>query len=115
IAAIRVDVRVVAATNQPLEQNIKEMKFRRDLFYRLQVVDILVPPMRERRDDVPVLAEHFLKRFTRETGRKIRGFTPAALTKMTQYDWPGNVRELKNVIERAVALGRGPYLDVTDI
>ncbi len=112
---IRVDVRVVAATNQPLEQNIKEGKFRRDLFYRLQVVDIQVPPMRDRRTDVPILAEHFLKRFVRETGRKIRGFTPAALAKMEQYDWPGNVRELRNAIERAVALGRGPYLDVTDI
>ncbi len=112
---IRVDVRVVAATNQPLEQNIKEGKFRRDLFYRLQVVDIQVPPLRERRTDVPMLAEHFLKRFGRETGRKIRGFTPAALRKMTEYDWPGNVRELKNVVERAVALARGPTLDVTDI
>ena len=112
---IRVDVRVVAATNQPLEQNIKEGKFRRDLFYRLQVVDILVPPMRERHDDVPLLAEHFLKRYSRETGRKIRGFSPAALARMTQYDWPGNVRELKNVVERAVALARRPVLDVDDI
>ena len=112
---IRVDARVVAATNQPLEQNIKEGKFRRDLFYRLQVVDILVPPLRDRQSDVPMLAAHFLKRFVRETGRKIRGFTPAALAKMEKYDWPGNVRELRNVIERAVALGRGPHLDVTDI
>ncbi len=112
---IRVDVRVVAATNQPLEQNIKEGKFRRDLFYRLQVVDILVPPMRERHDDVPLLAEHFLKRYSRETGRKIRGFSPAALARMTQYDWTGIVRELKNVVERAVALARRPVLDVDDI
>src|SRR5439155_20025752 len=109
---IRVDVRVVAATNQPLEQNIKEGKFRRDLFYRLQVVDIQVPTLNERPSDVPILAEHFLKRFARETGRRIRGFTPAALTKMTQYAWPGNVRELKNVVERAVALARSPQLDV---
>ncbi|MBI1831763.1 MAG: sigma 54-interacting transcriptional regulator, partial [Planctomycetes bacterium] len=112
---IRTDVRVVAATNQPIEQNIKEGKFRRDLFYRLQVVEIHVPSLRERRSDVPILAEHFLKRFARETGRKIRGFTPPALQKMEQYDWPGNVRELRNVIERAVALSRGAYLDVTDI
>src|SRR5438132_13633100 len=104
---IRVDVRVVAATNQPLEQNIKEGKFRRDLFYRLQVVDIQVPTLRDRASDVPILAEHFLKRFARETGRKIRGFTPAALAKMEAYDWPGNVRELKNVVEPAVALARG--------
>ncbi len=112
---IRVDVRVVAATTQPMEQNIKDGKFRRDLFYRLQVVEIHAPPMRDRRSDVPILAEHFLKRFTRETGRKIRGFTPAALAKMEQYDWPGNVRELKNVIERAVALARTPTLDISDI
>jgi Nif-specific regulatory protein len=114
-APIRTDVRVVAATNQPLEQNIKEGKFRRDLFYRLQVVDIQVPSLRERRDDVPILADHFLRRFSRETGRKIRGFTPAAMSKMSQYDWPGNVRELKNVVERAVALARSNQLDVTDI
>jgi transcriptional regulator with GAF, ATPase, and Fis domain len=112
---IRVDVRVVAATNQPLEKNLQEGKFRRDLFFRLQVVEITVPPLRERRDDVPVLADHFLKRFLRETGRRLRGFTPAALQKMTQYHWPGNVRELRNVVERAVALGKGPLLDVQDI
>jgi len=113
--AIRVDVRVVAATNQPLEQALQEGKFRRDLFYRLQVVEIRVPPLRDRASDVPMLADHFLKRFVRETGRKIRGFTPAAVKKMEEYSWPGNVRELRNVVERAVALGRGPLLDVKDI
>ena len=87
--------------------------FRRDLFYRLQVVEIQVPTLPGA--DVPMLSEHFLKRFTRETGRKIRGFTTAAMQKMEQYDWPGNVRELRNVIERAVALGRGPQLDTSDI
>ena len=112
---IKVDVRVVAATNQPLEQSLQEGKFRRDLFFRLQVVEIRVPPLRERPDDIPVLAEHFLKRFVRETGRKIRGLTPAALQKMAQYHWPGNVRELRNVVERAVALGQGPVLDAGDI
>ena len=112
---IKVDVRVVAATNQPLEKNLQEGKFRRDLFYRLQVVEITVPPLRERRDDVPLLADHFLKRFLRETGRRIRGLTPAAVRKLEQYNWPGNVRELRNVIERAVAMGRGPLLDVDDI
>jgi Nif-specific regulatory protein len=113
--AIRVDVRVVSATNQPLEQAIQTGHFRRDLFYRLQVVEIRVPPLRERLGDVPLLAEHFLKRFVRETGRKIRGFTPAALKKMETYHWPGNVRELRNVVERAVALGLGPMLDAQDI
>ncbi len=112
---IRVDVRVVSATNQPLEQAIQEGRFRRDLFFRLQVVEMRVPPLRERKSDVPMLAEHFLRRFIRETGRKIRGFTPAAVRKMEEYNWPGNVRELRNVVERAVALGTGPLLDVNDI
>jgi transcriptional regulator with GAF, ATPase, and Fis domain len=112
---IRVNVRVVAATNQPLEKNLQDGRFRRDLFYRLQVVEIRIPPLREHREDVPPLADHFLKRFVKETNRKIRGFAPAAMEKMTQYQWPGNVRELRNVIERAVALGRGPTLDAGDI
>jgi Nif-specific regulatory protein len=112
---IQVDVRVVAATNQPLEKAVHAGTFRRDLFFRLQVVEIRVPPLRERPADVPLLAEHFLQRFVRETGRKIKGFTPAAMRKMEEYGWPGNVRELRNVVERAVALGNGPMLDVNDI
>jgi Nif-specific regulatory protein len=112
---IRVDVRVVAATNQPLEKALQEGTFRRDLFFRLQVVEITVPPLRERRSDVRILAEHFLKRFIRETGRRIHGFTAAALKKLEDHDWPGNVRELRNVVERAVALGTGPMLDASDI
>ncbi len=112
---IQVDVRVVAATNQPLEEAVRGGDFRRDLFFRLQVVEIRVPPLRERKSDVPQLADHFLRRFVRETGRKIRGFTPAAMRKMEEYDWPGNVRELRNVVERAVALGTGPMIDVADM
>ncbi len=112
---IQVDVRVVAATNQPLEKAVHGGTFRRDLFFRLQVVEIRVPPLRERKSDIPLLADHFLKRFVRETGRKIRGFTPGAMKKMEEYHWPGNVRELRNVIERAVALGTGPMLDANDI
>jgi Nif-specific regulatory protein len=112
---IRVDVRVVAATNSLLEQAVHGGTFRRDLFFRLQVVEIQVPPLRDRRGDIPLLAEHFLRRFVRETGRKIRGFTPAALKKMEDYHWPGNVRELRNVVERAVALGSGPMLDAADV
>ena len=112
---IRVDVRVVAATNQPLEENVRAGTFRRDLFFRLQVVEVQVPPLRDRRGDIPLLAEHFLRRFVRETGRKIKGFTPAALHKMEEYHWPGNVRELRNVVERAVALGTGPMIDAQDI
>jgi transcriptional regulator with GAF, ATPase, and Fis domain len=113
--SIRVDVRVVAATNQPLETFLREKRFRPDLYYRLQVVEIRVPPLRERKSDVPVLADHFLRRFARDTGRKIRGFTPAALKKMEEYHWPGNVRELRNVVERAVALSNGTFLDARDI
>jgi Nif-specific regulatory protein len=112
---IKVDVRVVAATNQPLEQGVAEGSFRRDLFFRLQVVEITVSPLRERKPDVEVLAQHFLKRYVRETGRKVHGFTPAALQKLEEYQWPGNVRELRNVIERAVALGFGPILDASDL
>jgi Nif-specific regulatory protein len=112
---IRVDVRVVAATNQPLEESVREGRFRRDLFFRLQVVEIRVAPLRDRKTDIAQLADHFLQRFIRETGRKIRGFTPAALQKMQDYHWPGNVRELRNVVERAVALGIGPMLDAGDV
>ncbi|MBY0522120.1 MAG: sigma 54-interacting transcriptional regulator [Gemmataceae bacterium] len=112
---IRVDVRVVSATNQPLEQNLQAGAFRRDLFFRLQVVEIRVPPLRDRRTDIALLAEHFLKRFVRETGRKIKGFTPSAMAKMEEYHWPGNVRELRNVVERTVALGGGTMIDAADI
>ena len=113
--AIKVDVRVVAATNRPLEEAVRNGTFRRDLFYRLQVVQLDVPPLRDRLDDVPVLADHFLKKFVRETGRKIKGFTSGAIEKLQAHRWPGNVRELKNAVERAVALGSGPTIDAADI
>ncbi|HXD88977.1 MAG TPA: sigma 54-interacting transcriptional regulator [Urbifossiella sp.] len=112
---IKVDVRVVAATNRLLEDAVRAGLFRRDLFFRLQVVQIDVPPLRDRLDDVPLIAEHFLKRFVRETGRKIRGFSEEALQKLAGYHWPGNVRELRNVVERAVALGAHPMLEASDI
>jgi len=112
---IRADVRVLSATNTPLEQAVHDGKFRRDLFFRLQVVEIHAPPLRDRLDDVPLLAEHFLSRFVHETGRKVRGFTPLALQKLLDYHWPGNVRELRNVVERAVALGTGSQVDAHDI
>ncbi len=112
---IKVDVRVVAATNQPLEKIIQEGKFRRDLFFRLQVVEIQVPPLRQRRGDISILAGHFFSRFVRETGRRVKGFTPAAIQKMEQYNWPGNVRELRNVVERAVVLSKNPQLDAADV
>jgi Nif-specific regulatory protein len=112
---IRVNVRVVAATNRPLEEAVNAGQFRRDLYFRLQVVEIRVPPLHERRTDIPVLADFFLKRLLAETGRKIKGFTPAAVEKMRTYGWPGNVRELRNVVERAVALSNGPMIDAADI
>ncbi len=101
---IHVDVRVVAATNRPLEEAVRDGTFRKDLFFRLQVVQIDVPPLRERPDDIPPLAEHFFRHYSKETGRKLKGLSAAAMAKLTAYHWPGNVRELRNAIERAVVL-----------
>jgi len=103
--AIDVDVRVVAATNRDLAEMVKRGLFREDLFYRLSVIQIEVPPLRERLDDVPLLADHFLARFRQQAARKISGFSSEALGAMTRYHWPGNVRELRNAIERAIVLG----------
>ncbi len=104
--AIATDVRVIAATNRDLEKAVREGSFRKDLFFRLHVVQIEVPPLRRRPEDVIELAEYFLQRFTQDTARRIRGFTNAAVQQLKTYRWPGNVRELRNVIERAV-LSRG--------
>jgi DNA-binding NtrC family response regulator len=103
--AIDVDVRVVAATNRDLAEMVKRGTFREDLYYRLSVIHVEVPPLRERLDDVPLLAEHFLARFRTQAGRRISGFAPDTLAAMTRYSWPGNVRELRNAIERAIVLG----------
>jgi Nif-specific regulatory protein len=110
-----VDVRVVAATNRDLVKEVEAGTFRKDLYFRLHVVEILVPPLREHPTDVPLLANHFLEKFVRKTGRTIKGFTPAALDYLSQYDWPGNVRELQNTIERAVILCPGEYVAPADI
>ncbi len=112
---VEVDVRVVAATNRPLEKMVEEGTFRRDLFFRLQVVEIYVPPLRERKEDVALLAEHFLRVYARQTGRDVKGFSREALEKLKNYHWPGNVRELKNVVERAVVLGQGDMVLPEDI
>lgn len=112
---ITVDVRVIAATNRDLEKDVAEGRFRRDLYFRLRVIEIVVPPLRKRPEDIPELAQYFLQRFLSETGRKIRGFTPKAMDLLRRYHWPGNVRELKNVIERAVVLCRGEYIDEEDL
>lgn len=113
--AIKVDVRVISATNRDLEKAVAEGKFRRDLYFRLRVVEILVPPLRKRADDISQLADHFLNIYALDMGKKIRGFTKAARAEMLQYRWPGNVRELKNVVERAVVLARNDMVDVPDL
>jgi len=112
---IKVDVRVIAATNRDLEQDVADGLFRRDLFFRLHVLEILVPGLRKRTDDIPELARYFLRKFVEETGRRIEGFTDAALGQLISYRWPGNVRELKNVIERAVVLCTGRLIDQSDL
>jgi DNA-binding NtrC family response regulator len=104
LADLRVDVRVVAATNRDLEEEVKAGKFREDLFYRLQVMPIPLPPLRERRGDVPLLANYYIDRFNREFRKRVKGLSPAATTLLEQYQWPGNVRELRNAIERAMLL-----------
>ncbi|MDX1944811.1 MAG: sigma 54-interacting transcriptional regulator [Pirellulaceae bacterium] len=112
---IKTDVRTIAATNRDLEKAVAEGSFRRDLYFRLRVVEILVPPLRKRPEDIVELADYFLERFNAETGRKIRGYTPEALHLMQKYRWPGNVRELKNVVERAVVLSRSDFIDTEDL
>jgi DNA-binding NtrC family response regulator len=107
----KVDLRVIAATNRDLRQLVAENKFQEDLYYRLNVIPITIPPLRERREDIPLLIEHFVKRFSERTGKRIDGVDPAVLNEMKAYDWPGNVRELENTIERAVVLSSTPYLD----
>jgi two-component system response regulator PilR (NtrC family) len=101
---VEVDVRVIAATNAPLEALVAQKRFREDLFYRLQVIPILTPPLRERREDIPLLAEHFLGRFARQMGKAVAKISEEAMALLQGYAWPGNVRQLENVIERAVAL-----------
>jgi DNA-binding NtrC family response regulator len=112
---ISVDVRILAATNRDLEAAVKEGKFREDLYHRLNVIPITLPPLRERRDDIPELAQYFLERFARETKKRFTGITPEAQERMLAYAWPGNVRELANVIERAVVLGPGPTVTPHDL
>ena len=112
---VQADVRVVAATNRDLEAAVTAGGFRRDLYFRLKVVEILVPPLRRRPEDIAVLAMHFLERFAAETGRRLRGFTPAAIEALESYRWPGNIRELRNCVERAVVLAQREWIDVDDV
>jgi Nif-specific regulatory protein len=112
---IRVDVRVIAATNRDLEKAIQEGTFREDLFYRLNVISCTLPTLRERREDIPLLASHFAAHFGRQLGRKIAGFTPEARACLQRYAWPGNVRELSNAIERAVVIGEEDLIHPEDL
>jgi len=112
---IPVDVRVISATNQSLLYMIKKRTFREDLYYRLNVVRLEIPPLRGRREDIPLLAQRFLKEFITKNRKEIKGFTSQAMDFLVRYDWPGNVRELMNAIERSVVLARSEYLDAEDL
>jgi two-component system response regulator HydG len=114
-ATLHSDFRVIAATNQDLQDAIRRKTFRQDLFYRLNVVHIQVPPLRERPEDIPLLAEHFLRRYATETNKKIDSIHPEALEAMRRYPWPGNIRELENAIERAVVVGKGRQIKLGDL
>ncbi len=111
----RVDVRIVAATNQDLGHMVKEKRFREDLYYRLNVITLNVPPLRERREDVRVLAQHFLRIYAAKNNRTLEGFTDEAMRRLEAYAWPGNVRELENVVERGVVLARGALMDTGEL
>ena len=113
--AVPVDVRIIAATNKDLLEAIQEGRFREDLFYRLNVVSLRMPPLRERSEDIPLLAQHFLERFAGRNRKPIRGFTPQAMDRLLQHAWPGNVRELMNAVERAVVLARSNILTEEDV
>jgi transcriptional regulator with GAF, ATPase, and Fis domain len=115
VKTLKVDVRVVAATNQDLRAALEQGTFREDLFYRLNVVPISIPPLREHKEDIPYLADYFIERFARDAGKSITGITAAAQKMLMEFHWPGNVRELENIIERAVALTTASVLDVADI
>jgi DNA-binding NtrC family response regulator len=111
----KVDVRVIAATNRDIKRLVEDGRFLEDLFYRLNVIPLVLPPLRERREDVPVLVEHFLHKHAHRSGRKIDEIREEALARLNAYDWPGNVRELENTIERAVVLSHGPVIEARDI
>ena len=109
-AVLHVDVRVVTATNRDLEEDVQAGRFREDLFYRLNVVNLTVPPLRDRQEDIPLLAQHFLEKYARRNRKTVKGFVPLAMDMLLKYGWPGNVRELENAIERAVILLSGEHV-----
>jgi two-component system NtrC family response regulator/two-component system response regulator HydG len=111
---VEVDVRIIAATNKNLAEEVQQGRFREDLYYRLNVIEIKLPPLRERREDIPLLAEHFVQRISSELGKDVSGISAEALKVLIAYDWPGNVRELENVIERAIVTCRNGSLEEAD-
>jgi DNA-binding NtrC family response regulator len=111
----KVDVRVIAATNRDLRQLVSDAKFQEDLYYRLNVIPIALPPLRERRDDIPMLVDHFIRKHSQRQGKRISGIHDAAMKALQQYDWPGNVRELENALERAVVLSTGSVIDTSAV
>jgi DNA-binding NtrC family response regulator len=112
---VRVDVRVIAATNRDLDEAVKDGRFRKDLYYRLDVVPIVLPPLRDRKEDIPILANYFLRRFSREAKKNFTEISQQAMEQLLTYDWPGNVRELSNVMERSIVLGVGPKITPNDL
>jgi DNA-binding NtrC family response regulator len=110
-----VDVRLLAATNKDLQEEVRERRFREDLYYRLNVFPIALPPLRERIEDIPALAEHFIEHIGANIGKRIGGFTPAAIKAMSDYDWPGNIRELQNCIERSIIVAKTSMVDIADL
>lgn len=112
---IRVDVRIIAATNRPLEEMVREGTLRDDLYYRLNVIPLFLPPLRERVEDIPLLTEHFISKLSAEIGKNVKGITHLALDVLMAYRWPGNVRELENVIERVITLMEGDYIEVNHL
>ena len=115
VRAVKVDVRIVAATNRDLDDAVKIGRFREDLYHRINVIPVILPPLRERAEDLPALCQYFLRRYSAETKKNFAEIANDALAKLVAYPWPGNVRELANTIERAVVLGRGPILDIADL
>jgi two-component system response regulator HydG len=112
---IAVNVRVIAASNKNLKEEMEQKRFREDLFYRLNVVALNVPQLKDRKEDIPLLAQHFLQMFVTKNKKNIKGFTPQSMEKLVKYSWPGNVRELMNAVERAVVLSRSEYLDADEL
>ena len=104
------DIRIIVATNQDLSKMVAESRFREDLFYRINVIPIHLPPLRDRKEDIPLLADHFLARYRDQMGKRVTGISGEALSLLERYRWPGNIRELENVIERAVALEQTPVI-----